>query len=88
MIKHSLFPFEKVRIKYLFFILLTNFLLSCTPSPTVSYKTSDIQALAQTVKADDIIMYSTPDCIYCNQVKGWLNQSHLESLTIMLVLTP
>jgi glutaredoxin len=21
-------------------------------------------------------MYSTPDCMYCNQAKGWLNQNH------------
>ena len=53
----------------LFCLLLT----ACTP--TASYKTADIQALAQTVKPDDIIMYSTPDCMYCNQAKGWLNVS-------------
>ena len=54
--------------------LLSLTLVACTP--TASYKTADIQALAQTVKAEDIIMYSTLDCMYCNQAKGWLNQNH------------
>lgn len=41
----------------------------------VSYKTEDLKALASRTKAEDIIMYSTPDCTYCNQAKGWLNQT-------------
>ena len=45
-------------------------------SAKVSYKTEDIQALASKVKAEDITMYSTPDCTYCNQAKGWLKQNN------------
>ncbi len=45
-------------------------------SSKVSYKTEDLQALAQTVKAKEIIMYGTADCMYCNQAKGWLNQNN------------
>lgn len=51
-------------------------LILCACSPTVSYKTEDIQALAQTVKEGDIIMYTTPDCTYCNQAKKWLSQNN------------
>jgi glutaredoxin len=57
-----------------FLMVFSLFFLACTSK--LSYKTADIQALAQTVKANDIIMYSTPDCMYCNQAKGWLNQNH------------
>ncbi len=45
-------------------------------SNKVSYKTEDLQALAQTVKAKEIIMYGTADCMYCNQAKGWLNENN------------
>ncbi len=62
-------------------LLLAMFLAvtACSDSTStnkVSYKTEDVQALAQTVKAKEIIMYGTPDCMYCNQAKGWLNQNN------------
>lgn len=49
---------------------------STSTSNNISYKTEDIQALAQTVKADEITMYSTPDCMYCNQAKDWLKENN------------
>ncbi|MEQ1880581.1 MAG: glutaredoxin family protein [Burkholderiales bacterium] len=36
---------------------------------------TQISALAATVKAGDVVMYSTTDCGYCTQAKGWLNQN-------------
>lgn len=60
-------------MKYLIFILAI-FLVAC--SPQVSYKTEDVQALAQTVKPEDIIIYTVPDCMYCNQAKAWLKQNN------------
>lgn len=53
-------------------------IVACSSEKTgsVSYKTEDIQSLAQTVKAEDITMYSTPDCMYCNEAKGWLKQNN------------
>ncbi len=60
-------------------ILLT-LLLSITAcsdsSNKISYKTEDIQALAQTVKTEEIVMYNAPDCMYCNQAKSWLKQNN------------
>lgn len=32
----------------------------------------DIRALAATVKAEDVVMYSTTECSYCAQAKAWL----------------
>jgi glutaredoxin len=36
---------------------------------------ADMQALAAGVKAGDVVMYSTTECVYCNQAKGWLGQN-------------
>lgn len=44
-------------------------------SSEISYKTEDVQALAQSVKAHEITLYGTADCIYCTQAKQWLNQN-------------
>lgn len=72
-------------LKPLFLCMLTAVSLSLTAcgggtsaSQNISYKTEDIQALAKTVNAEDITMYSTPDCMYCNQAKGWLNQNNIK----------
>ncbi|MBI5924509.1 MAG: glutaredoxin family protein [Aquabacterium sp.] len=35
---------------------------------------AQIRALAATVQAEDVVMYSTTDCTYCAQAKGWLSQ--------------
>jgi glutaredoxin len=37
--------------------------------------TIQISQLAATVKAGDIIMYSTTECVYCGEAKSWLNQN-------------
>ncbi len=47
--------------------------------PSRYSKSSDISAeglaqLAATVKPGDVTMYSTTECQYCAQAKGWLNQ--------------
>ena len=34
----------------------------------------ELSALAATVKPGDVVMYSTTECVYCAQAKGWLNQ--------------
>lgn len=33
---------------------------------------ADITWLAQDVKASEVVMYTTTDCTYCHQAKGWL----------------
>lgn len=35
---------------------------------------TEIRALAATVQADQVVMYSTPECPYCNQAKAWLKR--------------
>ena len=35
---------------------------------------SDLRVLAATVKPGDVTLYTTTDCPYCAQAKGWLNQ--------------
>ena len=35
---------------------------------------SELSALAANVKAEDVVMYSTTECIYCAQAKDWLKQ--------------
>jgi glutaredoxin len=34
----------------------------------------NLRALAATVQANDVVMYSTSECIYCAEAKNWLNQ--------------
>ena len=34
-----------------------------------------IGALAAGVRADEVAMYSTTECVYCAQAKGWLSQN-------------
>jgi glutaredoxin len=33
-----------------------------------------LHALAATVQASEVVMYSTSECPYCVQAKSWLNQ--------------
>lgn len=40
-----------------------------------SMDSAQMQALAATVKADEVVMYSTTDCVYCHQAKAWLQQN-------------
>jgi glutaredoxin len=46
-------------------------------SPTLSgdMSSEQIGALAATVKSGDVVMYSTTECGYCTQARGWLNQN-------------
>ena len=34
-----------------------------------------IRTLAASVRADEVVMYSTTECVYCAQAKGWLSQN-------------
>lgn len=34
-----------------------------------------IQALAQTVRPEEVVMYSTTECGYCKQAAAWLQQN-------------
>lgn len=42
------------------------------PSLSGELSVDDIRALAATVKAEDVVMYSTTECSYCAQAKAWL----------------
>ncbi|MDO4251002.1 MAG: glutaredoxin family protein [Moraxella sp.] len=44
-------------------------LVACMPN----YSNQEIQAIAQSVKAGEITMYSTQSCPYCRQMRNWLN---------------
>ncbi len=35
----------------------------------------DMPALAASVKAEEVVMYTTTECVYCAQAKGWLRQN-------------
>lgn len=37
--------------------------------------TEQIRTLAAGVKSGDVVMYSTTECGYCTQARGWLNQN-------------
>jgi glutaredoxin len=37
--------------------------------------TAQIQQLAASVKAEEVVMYSTTECPYCREAKGWLAQN-------------
>ena len=37
--------------------------------------TEQMHTLASTVKAQEVVMYSTTECTYCAQAKGWLSQN-------------
>lgn len=36
---------------------------------------SQIQTLAASVKAEEVVMYSTTECPHCHAAKGWLAQN-------------
>jgi glutaredoxin len=36
---------------------------------------TQIQTLAASVKAEEVVMYSTTECPYCHAAKGWLAQN-------------
>jgi glutaredoxin len=38
------------------------------------YSTENLQTLAETVQAEDIVVYTTTHCPYCAQAKGWLKK--------------
>lgn len=42
---------------------------------TADLSTAQIQTLAASVKAEEVVMYSTTDCSYCHAAKGWLAQN-------------
>jgi glutaredoxin len=44
------------------------------PAGGATGSTSDIAVLAAKVGAEDVVMYSTTECAYCAQAKGWLKQ--------------
>lgn len=44
-----------------------------TSSTAVS--TEQMASLANTVKAQEVVMYSTSECTYCAQAKSWLQQN-------------
>jgi glutaredoxin len=38
------------------------------------YSAENLQTLAETVQAEDIVIYTTTHCPYCAQAKGWLKK--------------
>lgn len=62
---------------FLFFILIAGHLAwkhwgrdSSAPDMNLA----QVQTLAASVKAEDVVMYSTTECSYCHAAKGWLAQ--------------
>ncbi len=44
-------------------------------STTADLSAVQIQALAASIKPEEVVMYSTTECSYCAQAKGWLAQN-------------
>jgi glutaredoxin len=42
---------------------------------TADLSTAQIQTLAASVKAEEVVMYSTTECPHCHAAKGWLAQN-------------
>lgn len=42
---------------------------------TADLSVAQIQQLAASVKAEEVVMYSTTECPYCREAKGWLAQN-------------
>lgn len=40
-----------------------------------SLSAAELSALAATVNPGEVVMYTTTECPYCAQAKGWLNQN-------------
>jgi glutaredoxin len=45
------------------------------PGSESEHSSAQISQLAAAVKAGDVIMYSTTECVYCGEAKSWLNQN-------------
>jgi glutaredoxin len=48
------------------------FLVPHTPGPARSMSTEAVADLAKTVKAGDVIIYTTANCQYCDEAKSWM----------------
>lgn len=76
-----MFNHNRIRLRITGFALLiaVSALTACSNSTanTTSYSTEDIQILASRVKAKEVTIYSTSDCLYCNQAKSWLNENNI-----------
>ena len=42
---------------------------------TADLSAAQIQTLAASVKAEEVVMYSATECSYCHAAKGWLAQN-------------
>ncbi|WP_293931179.1 glutaredoxin family protein [Iodobacter sp.] len=48
------------------------------PSPSSdSYSSQQINQLASMIKPNEVVMYSTTECVYCHEAKAWLNQNNV-----------
>ncbi len=45
-----------------------------TPSTESGMPLDQLHALAATVKAEKVVMYTTTECPYCREAKAWLSQ--------------
>lgn len=48
------------------------YLVPHTPPPARSMSAEAVASLAQTVKAEDVTIYTTADCQYCAEAKDWM----------------
>jgi glutaredoxin len=46
-----------------------------SPASPGDMTSEQVGALAATIKPGDVVMYSTTECGYCTQARGWLNQN-------------
>jgi len=47
-----------------------------------------LRVLAAGVRADEVVMYSTTECVYCAQAKGWLAQNGFAFTECNMSLSP
>ena len=48
---------------------------SSVSTATADLSPDQLQTLAASIKAEEVVMYSTTECPYCREAKGWLAQN-------------
>ncbi len=62
--------------------------VSPASAPAGDWTHEQVQALAATVKADEVEMYTTTECPYCGQAKSWLQQNGFAFTECNMSITP
>lgn len=53
-----------------------------------AHAAAEVGAMAATVRADEVLVYTTTECAYCTQAKGWLAQNGFAFTECNMSTTP